>query len=91
MNKMKKLLLCGLIATEGLCASIVVDESLKKVDTVPKWISTLGRSTITVLISGCTILAISKIYGEIDTKEESIQKDDDFDEDTELEFEDDLD
>lgn len=91
MNKMKKLLLCGLIATEGLCASIVIDESLKKVDTVPKWISTLGRSTITVLISGCTILAITKVYGEIDTKEESIHEDDDFDEDTELEFEDDLD
>lgn len=93
MSKMKKLLLSGLVAIEGLCLSIVVDESLKKVDTVPEWISTIGRSTMTVFISGCTLLAITKIYGESNTKEELVSEEDieDFLDDEELEFEDDLD
>lgn len=91
MSKMSKIITTTLILIEGICAMIVVDESLKKVDTIPKWIRDIGRSTITVLITGLTLFAAGKSCLDSTTEDELAVNEPTEDDDEEFEFEDDLD
>lgn len=93
MKKMAKMILSGAILLEGACTSIIVDESLKKVDTLPKWVVSLGRSTMSTIISCGTLYLVYSVYKN-NTNEETLEKediDDPLDDEMEFEFEDDLD
>lgn len=91
MSKMLKLLFPGLVVIEGLCTALAVDESLKKVDTIPNWVLTIARSTMTVLITVATWLAATKVYFDSIAEEKTVEVENTEDDDEELEFEDDLD
>lgn len=91
MIKISKIVTTTLILVEGMCAAIVVDESLKKVDTIPKWVLGIGRSTITVLITGLTLFAAGKSCLDSTTEDELAVSEPTEDDDEEFEFEDDLD